>query len=234
MLPKLIISRPASSAEQFARDVQDALGRAVTCIFSPAYDIKFFPVEIEREPDAYVFTSANGVAAAARAGLSGKAWCVGDRTAQLANKAGFEAASARGDVEDLFELLVRQHPGGPLLHVASKHTRGDLGARLTAKGIPCDTLTAYDQVLLQPSRDLVAAVQGADPLVIPLFSPRAVLILNFNEVQAPMHVVAMSPSVGQAATDMNADTVVVAKSPTYHDMVDSTCHVMTQLFDRIG
>jgi len=91
-----------------------------------------------------------------------------------------------------------------------------------------------DQVLLQPSRDLVAAVQGADPLVIPLFSPRAVLILNFNEVQAPMHVVAMSPSVGQAATDMNADTVVVAKSPTYHDMVDSTCHVMTQLFDRIG
>jgi len=190
MPPKLIITRPASSAERFALDVQTELGRDVDCIFSPAYEIVFVPLKIIHRPDAYVFTSANGVAAAARAGVSGSAWCVGDRTAQLAQEAGFNATSAHGDVEDLYSAILNTRTKDRLLHIAGRHTRGDLGPRLTAQGLTCETITAYDQLILPPTDLFNLARNGADALVIPLFSPRAALILSVNEIEAPVHVIA--------------------------------------------
>lgn len=233
MPPKLIITRPEGSAARFAEDVQDGLGRHVDCVFSPVYEIVFLPITAAE--GALVFTSANGVAAAVRAGIGGnRAWCVGDRTAEVAREAGFNAISAGGNVEDLCDLITTQHHDGPLLHIAGQHTVGDLAERLRLNGIACVQITGYAQHALPPTNELIVAAKGSDALVIPLFSPRAALILAANEMQAPVHVVAMSRNIGDAATDFRADTVVVAKSPTYVDMVGKTCHVMSQLFDRAG
>ena len=234
MPPKLIITRPASTADRFAKDVQSALGRDVDCVFSPAYKIVFLPFEIAKAPEAYVFTSANGVAAAARAGLSGTAWCVGDRTTQIAQEAGFDATSAQGDVEDLYRVILETRPKGALLHIAGQHTRGELAQRLVQQGIQISVITAYDQPILAPSEQFTLASNGSDPLVIPLFSARAAFILSVSETKAPVHVVAMSQAIGSAAIDLSADTVVVTKMPNYRDMVTMTCHRFEQLDQSAG
>jgi len=236
MPPKLIITRPKATAQRLADDVQRSLGRDVACVFSPAYRIAFLPMRHALGlNDALVFTSANGVKAAVRAGLKGRrAWCVGDKTALAAHAAGFDAKSASGDVDDLFQLILNDRPTVQLIHVAGEHTRGHLAQRLSAQGVACTAVIGYTQTLLPPTDDLVLAAKGSDPLVIPLFSPRAVFIIAGSRLKAPVHVVAMSHAIGEAATDLHADTVVIAKAPTYVDMLDQTCRVLTQLFDRTG
>lgn len=236
MSPKLIITRPVDTAKQFAIDVQVALGRDVACIFSPAYTIIDEPLsDAVAERENLIFTSPNGVRAATRAGISKrKAWCVGDRTMQHAVESGFDASSANGDVNDLFELIMTSGASSSFVHIAGDHTIGDLSDRLTKNGIPCRHLLGYRQVAALPTPALSKSFEGSDPLVFPLFSARAALILGTDDVKAPIDVVAMSPAVSEAAIAMNADRVVTAKRPRYEEMVALTCDVLTMRFDREG
>lgn len=235
MPPKLIITRPTQTASRFSTEVQALLSREVACIFSPAYDIQFLNFDkAQAKETTLIFTSANGVAAAKRVGLKGqRAWCVGDRTAAAATDAGFRAHSANGDVEALLAAILASGEDGAMTHIAGTFTRGDLVSRLTAHGILCDQITAYRQNQLSPSDAYLAASKGSDPLVIPLFSPRAALMVGI-EFKAPVHVVAMSKAICDAAIDMNVDTVVTVRAPTNLEMVRTTCDLLSKLFDRTG
>jgi len=233
MAPKLIITRPMDEGRAFANRVEAAMGRKITVIQSPAFRINPLNADLPKT-DAVVFTSPNGVAQAERLGVKPgtKAFCVGDRTAQAAQLAGYQALSAGGDADALVTLITQIAPGGALLHLAGTHTRGNLSQRLCALGFDCAYRAVYEQVPLPPSDDLIAALAGNAPLVSPVFSPRSAAPLAMTNRTAPLHGVAISPAVAAVLVDLSADTVTTARQPDEPSMVRATCDVVLRLFDR--
>lgn len=195
MKPTLIITRPAPDDARFAARVQAAV--EVDVLLSPLQEI--VPLPVTCDAAAFVFTSANGVAQAGRLGLTqGRAWCVGDRTAEMARAAGFEAISACGTVEDVFKMIVAGAPKVNIAHVRGKNARGDLAPRLRAVGIDCSDVIAYDQRALTLTDAARAMIEGKMPVIVPLFSPRSAVLLK-EQVVLGSHVslIAMSEAVAQ-------------------------------------
>ena len=197
------------------------MGDELDIILSPALQIVPLPVNI---PDVagLIFTSANGVAQAARLNLpSGlPAWCVGDRTADAATKAGFDAKAGPGDAAALIETIIAARPAGPLAHIRGEHARGDVAEKLTAAGIACADLVAYAQRPLPLNAAAKTALSGEKPVVLPLFSPRTGTILSGQgPFTAPLHVVAISAA---ALPDMAMQGAYVAAHPDGEAMVAAT------------
>lgn len=153
--------------------------------------------------DAVVFTSETGVASAGpyRALLPRLAFCVGDRTAQVAREAGFDARSAAGDAEALVTLLVHLRLGR-LIHLHGEETRGDVVARLNAAGIETHGRVTYRQEPQPLTEAARVLLQGEAPVVAPVFSPRTARLLSdaARGVRAPIWLAALSPAVAEEAT----------------------------------
>ena len=229
----LIITRPAPAGPRFVSAVAERMGHASPVIYSPAFRIDPVAV-VPPEADHLILTSQNGVAAAQRLGISTEitAWCVGDRTAAAAREAGFSACSAGGDAAQLVDLILSQKPNGRFLHLAGKHRRGDISGALTRGGVTCDTCIAYEQVVLEPTPELLAAFAGNTPLVSPVFSPRSASPFAVPGRSAPLHGVAMSGAVAEVLTGLSADTVHVAERPDELAMIAATSDVLTRFNDR--
>lgn len=232
MKPVLAMTRPDGPAQDFAAEVLTRVGEKVDVVFSPAYEI----VKIDASPecktyDHLIFTSRNGVAMAQAHRLRSKqkVWCVGAATAQAANDAGYAVSSANGDALELISLVRREYVSGDILHVAGKHLRVNVTDTLRAADISCETFVAYDQKLLPASAELRSALAGTVPVVLPLFSQRATMVLDKLEVRAQLNVVSISENVSNGIT-INADaTYIVAVAPNKNAMLDSTCDVLQRL-----
>jgi len=219
--PTLVLTRAEPDSGRFLRRIHDHL--SVRYIVSPVFRIVPLQVQVTRVPDHVVFTSAQGVAQAKRFDLSlAKAWCVGAATTEAARKAGFDAMDGGGDVERLILTMQEARPSGTIVHLHGRHVAGDLVGALSRAGLNAQGLVCYDQQINPPDPALIAAVQGTSPLVFPLFSPRAALILAGLDGLAPRHVVAMSQRVADAAIDFDVETVNVAEAPTEESMLFAT------------
>jgi len=205
MKPILIVTRPAPDGARFAGLVQDAID--VDVLLAPLQEI--VPIEASCEADAFIFTSSNGVAQAARLGLKGgHAWCVGDRTAELARSVGFDAISAQGTVEEVLAMILADAPQGKIAHIRGKEARGDLGPRLRAAGINCVDVIAYEQREVALTPEAKAAIAGTTPVVLPLFSPRSAALLVGQVIIGPNVVIlAMSDAVAKIIPDQIAEVV---------------------------
>ncbi len=180
----IIITRPIDQATRFADALRRAIGLDAELIIAPLQDI--VPLHVVVDARGFVFTSANGVAQAARlSGQRGRAWCVGSRTADAARDAGFDAVNANGTAEDLINLIAQSPPDFPLCHVRGEHASGNISARLTALGVACSDVIAYRQQALQLPDHVRQIIEGAKPCVIPLFSPRSTTILLEQASPAP-------------------------------------------------
>lgn len=217
MKPILIITRPEPDGARFAAAVREAV--AVDVILSPLMKIE--PLYVECQADAVIFTSTNGVAQAERLGLKrGRAWCVGDRTAEMAREAGFDAVSAQGTVEELLALVLADAPKGMIAHIRGKEARGDLGSRLRAQGINCTDVIAYAQVAVPLNDAARAAIAGADPVVIPLFSPRSAdLLVKQVKIGPQAKVLAMSDAVARMLPDVEVDVIARPDADAMHAAV---------------
>ncbi len=98
------------------------------------------------------------------------AWVVGPRTAQMARAAGFEVRGTAADVDALVGLVPPDAP--PLTHLRGAHTRGDLAARLAARGLRVSEAVIYRQVALPLSEGAIALMRSG-PVLVPLYSPRS-------------------------------------------------------------
>ena len=159
---------------------------------------------------------ARGFPSAAAGRLSGLprlAWCVGDRTAQAARTAGFDARSAAGDAEALVASILTAAPPGPLLHLRGRDSRGAIAPRLTAAGIATDELVVYAQEP-QPLTDAARTVlQGDGPVIVPLFSPRTAQIFAATHPKARLFIAALSPAVLAALGDVRVEQATMATRP---------------------
>lgn len=224
----VLLTRPAGQADRFAADLAKAFGGRVRILSSPLMR----PQDLSPDwPDlpysAVILTSETGVASAVRLQAEGRhlprlAYCVGDRTADVARDAGFDALSAHGDAEALLALILSSSDPGPFLHLRGQDARGDIAPRLAAKGRPAHAAIVYAQTPIpltdsaqhvlscpDPVPDLVP-----DPVIVPLFSPRtAQLFAEQAGTGAPLWIVAISAATAKAVAGLQPARLAIAERP---------------------
>ena len=227
------MTRPAAQSESFADDITARWNGPLRIIHAPLLEIVFHSISLEM-PDAVIFTSINGVAAAEQQLTRGiTAWCVGARTAQAARLAGFAPIEGPGTADGLVTRIIDAKPIGTLAHIRGMHTRGDVVARLNAAGVPCIDIVGYDQQEMALSEDAIAALTGVDPIIFPLFSPRTAAILSQQgPFAAPVTVVAISEAVQDALDPAYAAQAVIAEKPDAVAMREATLGVIERLVAR--
>lgn len=199
MAATVLITRPKAQAQAFAQALEAAHGGPVRSVMSPLIETAPVAVDLDLSDAAHVvFTSVNGVHQAARLNVprTATAWCVGTKTAQAAQAAGFVAQAAGGNSEKLVGLIVAAQPQGRIIHVRGKHAAGDVIGGLAAGGLRCEPIVAYDQVAIAPTQAALDLLADENPVIVPLFSPRtAKLFSQIDAFHAPLHLVVMSDAI---------------------------------------
>jgi len=227
----LLLTRPRPAALRFAAELEAATGPFAATVISPLLDI----VPDGRFPGipgdaALVFTSENAVAiAASRLAPAGRrAWCVGTRTAEAAQAAGFDAVVAGGDADALVALLLAERPTGEIVHLAGAHQRGDLAERLAAGGLTARRAVIYDQAPVLPTAEALAALAGPRPVLLPLFSPRsAALASDMAEgAGAALLLAALSPAVARGWAGPAPAAAETAERPDAPAMIGAIANLI--------
>ena len=234
MTPTLIMTRPTAQSECFAAELLARWKGPLKIIYAPLIEIVMQGSTFD-DPDAVIFTSANGVAASAQFDLTKglPAWCVGKRTAEVAQRAGFAVIEGPGTADGLVARIIDAKPLGSVAHIRGMHARGDISARLNAVGVPCVDVVAYDQREIPLSTQALTALAGVDPVIFPLFSPRTAAILNKQgPFAAPVAVVAMSKAVQDMLDPTDAERAAVAEKPDAASMIEATLVVIERLVAR--
>ena len=223
----LVLTRPEEASRRFLAAVETCMGAPVAHILSPAIEIEDVAHgPIPKDTKSVILTSEQAAlrarGAGARAGM--KAWCVGDRTAEVARREGFAAVSAGGDVEALIAAILEAQPDSPLAHIRGEQTTGDVSARLTKAGLITHDLEVYRQKDCTLSPEIFEALAGGETLVVPLFSPRsAEAFLRQAKPTAPLRVIAMSQAVADKAAACGLRDIIVAERPDLEAMALAAC-----------
>ncbi len=223
--PALLLTRPEAAARRFLGEVEALAGAPLPAILSPI--LRIAPVAVApgalTGPAALILTSEAGARRAGELGLGGlAAWCVGPRTAAAAREAGLRPREAGPDAEALLAAILRERPSGPLLHLRGADARGDVAQRLRAAGLDAGEAVAYRAEPLEPTSQARTALDGAAPLVAPLFSPRSARLLAGWAPRARLLVAAMSPAVAAAARRLGPARLVTAARPEGPAMAEAT------------
>lgn len=225
--PTVLLTRPEAQSLRFAAQIG---GAVISPLIAPEFLRPSLPVG---DFAAVVLTSETGVEAARRISATGvplpkRAFCVGDHTAAAARDAGFAASSAAGDASDLVAHIVSAAPQGRLLLLRAQDSAGDLQNRLISAGIETLSAIVYRQVAQPLTVEAAALLQGAAPVILPIFSPRSARLLTARlrliAVKAPLWVVALSNAVAEAF-DFPAELTKVAQRPDSAAM----CHALAGL-----
>lgn len=223
----LLITRPHASAARFIARLAEDIRQNVTIVTSPLLEI--VPTGVQPDLAGYagvIFTSSNAVTLAPE-GNQKLAYCVGHLTAENAKITGWTVSAHEKTAEDLVAYLSEMAPAGPLLHLAGRHRRGDIAARLTAMGIETKVQILYDQKLMPLSEQAHALLQAEGRVLVPLFSPRSAA--QFIDQVPHLHnviIVAMSDAVAQCCRGLGAAHVLIAAAPTGQEMVQAVEKVL--------
>jgi uroporphyrinogen-III synthase len=224
--PALLLTRPAAQSERFARAWGARMGDNWPVILSPLMAPVFLPADLD--PDRYggvIFTSETGVEALVRNCGAPRipAWCVGERTAEAARRSGFAVRVGCGNAETLAEAIIASRPQGRLLSVRGVHQAADIRTRLESSNLDTEEAILYDQVEQPPTAEARACLKRADPLLLPLFSPRSARLVGrvLPQPHAPLLVAAMSGAVAAEARSLAPASLEVASAPTSDAMLDA-------------
>lgn len=213
--PPLLLTRPAAQAERFAAQVTKRFG-PVRIVQSPI--LKIVPRQVDLTDlnvTAVILTSENGVRAlVGHPGLT--AYCVGDRTAQAAKEIGLNARSADGAAQDLVALVKAEAPSGPLLFARGTETRGAVAEQVRNAGFEVVDRVVYEQVPQGLSTSAKTLLQGKDPVVAPVFSPRSAALLSaaWQGATAPLCLISLSQTVDAAWSGPLPAQRHIAAAPT--------------------
>lgn len=222
----VLLTRPSGSADRFANDLMVRLKDQIRVVQSPLMQPEALSPDWPDLPyGAVILTSETGALSAARLLDEGRslptlAYCVGDRTAEVARAAGFVAHSAQGDAEALLDMILSLPEPGPYLHLRGRDARGDLAPRLAAKGRPAHAAIVYDQRPIALTDDARALLAGHDPVIVPLFSPRtAQLFCDQAPKGAPLWIAAISQGAAKAVSGLSPARLKVAERPDAASML---------------
>ncbi len=223
--PLILLTRPLADAKGFAT-MLTGLGITAEIAFSPIVEIVPTNADVDlTNISGVIFSSRNAVAAVEGGDLP--AWCVGEATAEAAWAKGWQAVAADGDAESLYARVLADAPQGPLLHIRGEVARGDLAGRLTKVGIQTHEVVVYRQTAQPLSKRAKTALMRENPVIVPLFSPRAAAqFAEQGPYHAPLHVVVMSEAVRDALGDLPVETVVLAGKKEAKAMANAVARLL--------
>ena len=206
--PTLVMTRPKQAAHRLLTQVETALGRDVPHVISPILQIQPVGTWPELTGDIEVILTSEHAVQGELSGIH--AHCVGSRTAEAAKAQGAQVQTNAVNAEALLQDLVTRPAN--YVHLCGSHKAVDISSRLTAAGLSCRDHQVYAQVA-QPLTDAArAALEGEDPALLPLFSPRSARLVG-EAIAKPgphLHVIGMSEAVAaewRATTGKTAEFV---------------------------
>jgi len=145
--PTLLLTRPEPAATRFAAQLRDRFGDGLEILSSPLMAPVFLAAPLPGGGwQGTIFTSETGVEGLRRlTDRRGPAICVGPRTAEAAQAAGWQAEVIGGDAEGLVAALAAQPRPGLWLHARGREAAGDLAARLRKAGMSVAEAVVYAQ-----------------------------------------------------------------------------------------
>ena len=218
----VLVTRPEPQASRFAAELTAHFGAAVRPILSPLMEAAFLAPSLPEGPfDTLILTSETGAEAAARLRDAGavlplRTFCVGDRTAEVAQALGFEAQSAQGDVGALAALILARPDAGPLLYLHAEDRAGDLTATLAAAGRQVWSRAVYAQRERPLSAIAETLLSRRGRVLVPLFSPRSTRLFVAAlppKVRADLRCIAISAAAAAPLLPALAADAVIAARP---------------------
>lgn len=196
--PTLLLIRPEPDSRRFAEMLPE-----YRAVISPILRIVPVPHDAARlaEAGGLVFTSAHGVSAAGP-GRGRIALCVGTRTAEVAQAAGFDARAGNGFAESLLPMIAAAKV--PLIHPHGRHL---------AKTLPVSGVVVYDQLAMGLSDEARALLDSGVDVALPLFSPRSARLMSESVAGARARLGPVAISNAVAANWSGPGHVVVAAQP---------------------
>lgn len=227
----LLMTRPQEASGRFVSQLPEAVQAGLKVIHAPLMQISTLGDQISYSGyQGVIFTSAHGVAAAGHVPGSLPAYCVGQRTAQMAKSAGWQAQFSGASAAALVAQLCAAPPPYPLLHLHGRHTRGDIANQLTASGLPCDGQVIYEQELLSLSPEVKREISAQSDVIVPLFSPRTARhFASLGLDQANLTLIALSESVAAELKDLNCKGLRVTKAPDALSMAEMVSDAAVRL-----
>lgn len=171
------------------------------------------PVEIEHpiSVDAVpIFTSAQGVYHSGLRG-PGRAYAVGDKTAEAAKRAGFDdIITGPGQVNGLAEVIEKEHSN--LVYLRGERTAGDLAGQLRQRGHDVQSLCVY--------RTMTVEAVASDALAcsfVALYSAFAAEVFEAS-VPSDWHGTVLTLSEAVAAP-VKKTSIWIAEQPTQNALI---------------
>ncbi|ABG30181.1 uroporphyrinogen-III synthase [Roseobacter denitrificans] len=215
----LILTRPKGSNAVFEADIAPKVRQHVDFIHSPLLEI--VPIDGGYDStgaDHAIFTSANGVKYAPK-GNGRRAFCVGEKTTQLARSHGWDAVFAGATVLALKDHVLINRPQGEIHHYSGVFVRGNVAEDLSVAGLRVTNIPLYEQRLLPFSAQALSVLERRAPVVVPLFSPRtAAHFAAIAPAHPQLYVVAMSTAVADSCNEMSPARLIIAREPTAKSM----------------
>ena len=158
------------------------------------------------------------------------AFCLGAATTDAAKRAGWQAHHLGDDAKSLIAALLMSRPTGPLLHIGGVHRRGQVAQTLAGAGLPTTETDVYDQRPDALSQEALEALDGGNPVIVPLFSPRSARqFANQVKGRSALHVLAMSEAVMSEVRDVSATSRQVAQTPNADSMVEALAKLLLRV-----
>lgn len=185
--PRLLLTRPEPAARRFAAQ---AAGLGLEAVISPVLRIVPVAHDAARLAAAagLVLTSVHALPAAG-VGRGRPAICVGPATAEAARAAGFAVTEGPGDAARMLPLLQGLGPGW--LHPHGAHV---------ARVLPVPGMVVYDQCPQDLTPAARVLLEGAAPVILPLFSPRSAHVLagQVGAARPPLWLAPISAAAAEA------------------------------------
>lgn len=227
--PVIILTRPAAQNAGFAAALRARDLNAVI-LESPVTRIVPLPdTPRDHKASDAIFTSRYGVEHGPKG--RGVAWCVGDKTAEVAVAKGWDALSAGGDAEALFKRICAdlegKAEGRSLVHYCGQETRGELNARLTNVGISTQRCIVYRQEEQVLTPEVLQAISDTNKAIFPIFSPRsATRLVSQLPPETSFDFVAISQAAADALPSKMTRRLEIADTPDAQSLIAALRHML--------
>ena len=196
--PTLLLTRPNAQSVRFAGQFCAAFGTDWPVVISPLMRTVWIGDLPETQGiDDIIFSSETAVRAYGR--LTERrdmlAWCVGVRTGTVAREAGFAVREGPGDAPGLAALIRAERRGARAFWPHGRQVAHDIARLLEPAGIETLSAVLYDQVSVPPTVAATRLLQGAEPVLLPLFSAGSARLLAGLTITCPLYVALFSGAV---------------------------------------
>lgn len=156
---------------------------------------------------------------------------VGDKTADAAKNAGFNAVkSAGGNVEKLASLIIGilSPKNGPLLYPSAKHVSKDLGDLIAKDNFYVNQIEIYEAVAKKTfSEDIIEALKSGSIDTIPFYSSRSALIFieaiknaGLSDRLKEITALTISHDVAETVSQERWKNILIADQPNENSLLE--------------